>query len=160
MRKNPLAVNNSSYFKKLFFLVKKPIKKQETHLKLRLTENNQKTRSLKLIKIKLANYRITNGQLLSQRSSTYLGHFFKNNTNETSTRFLAKNPLGQNNLLFDPENLWNSFVGIKQERLSTFYLINKYPSLKYPGKFHIARNKKFKRAEYKSFHINDLIFRM
>ena len=160
MRKNPLTINELSYFKKLFFLLKKTAKKQEISLNLRLTEYKRKEKSLKLAKIKLAVYRIINGQLLSQRSSNYLGDFFKNNINEASTRFLAENPLGQNNLLFDPENLWNNFVGIKQERLSTFYLINRYPSAKYPGKFHIARSKKFKRTEYRSFHINDLIFRM
>ena len=157
---NSAILNNLSYFKRLFFLSKKTSKQQEIPINLRLIENEQKMRELRSAKIKLAGYRVINGHLLSQKSSNYLAHFFKNSINETGARFLVKNPLGQNNLLFDLENLWNSFVGIKQDRLSTFYLISRYPSAKFPGKFYIALNKKFKRAECRSFHVNDLIFRM
>lgn len=152
--------NNLTYFKKIFFLLKSRAKKQEIYINLGLSKNQQKTREMRLAKIKLAGYRVINKHLLPQKSSNYLAQFFKNNVNEANTRFLIRNPLGENNLLFDPENLWNNFVGIKQERLSTFYLISRYPSAKYPGKYHIARNKKFKRAECRSFHVNDLIFRM
>lgn len=157
MRKKPSVLNNLNYFKKLFFSLKNT---NEIHLNLRLTENGQKVKKLRLAKIKLTAHRVVNRQLLSQKSSNYLAHFFKNSVNEVDSRLLLKNPLGQNNLLFDPENLWNNFVGIKQEKLSTFYLISKYPSAKYPGMYHIARNKKFKRTNCRSFHINDLIFRM
>lgn len=157
---SPPIVNSLSRFKKLFFLKRNANKTQENPTNLRLTENEQKTRTLKLAKIKLASYRVINGHLLPQKSSNYLGHFFKNNINETNPRLFIKNPLGQNNLLSDPESLWNNFVGIKQERLSTFYLISRYRSSKFPGTYHIARGKKFKRAECRSFHISDLIFRM
>ena len=152
--------NNLSFYKKLFFSLKKVNKKQEISINLGLTSNQQKTKALRSIKIKLASYRVINQHLLFQRSSTYLAQFFKNNINETAAGFLTKNPLGQNNLLFDPENLWNNFVGVKQDRLSTFYFISRYPSAKYHGKYHIAQNKKFKRTECRSFHVNDLIFRM
>ena len=102
MRKKPSVLNNLNYFKKLFFSLKNT---NEIHLNLRLTENGQKVKKLRLAKIKLTAHRVVNRQLLSQKSSNYLGHFFKNSVNEVDSRLLLKNPLGQNNLLFDPENL-------------------------------------------------------
>ena len=155
-----LKKKNLEYFKKLFFFNCKINKKYEASQKIELSKNDRVTRMLKLTKIKLAASRLTDGRIIAQGSSNYLGHFFKNNTNEYNTRFLIKNQLGQNQLLFDPENIWNNFVGIKQERLSTFYFINRYPLAKATGKVHSARRRKFRRTEYRSFHVNDLIFRM
>lgn len=160
MPKNRLEQGKIDYFKKLFFLLRQTNKQKEIPINFSLTKNQKKTRELRIIKIKLATNLLINGQLLSQQSSNYLAHFFKNSINEVNTRFLVKSPLGQNLLLYDSENLWNNFVGIKQERLSTFYLVNRYPSKKMPGVFHMAMRKKFKRTKYRSFHINDLVFRM
>ena len=105
MDKKPAVLNNLNFFKKLFLLLKNTKKTYETPLNLRLTENGQKTKKLRLAKVKLAAHRVVNGQLLLQKSSNYLAHFFKNSVNEVDTRLLLKNPLGQNPLLFDPENL-------------------------------------------------------
>ena len=147
---------NTEYYKKLFFFKKIQTNNQDFTLKKKKSIRELK---LKKIKTKLALSKILNHPHYKQRQLNYLDHFFQANTNESTAWFLDQNKLSENLFLQNPENLWNTLLGMKQDKLSRFYLINKYPTLRKESKWHNTRTSKFRRSKYDSFHINDLVLR-
>ena len=136
-------------FKKLFFLKQKPHSSNLSSLVAKTS----------LLKIKIAASKVINYPSNWQPQVNFLDSFYCGNYTENSTTFLLSNSLFQNFFLATPENFWNTLLGMRQDKISRFYLINKYPVLKVPSKWYATRKKKFRRTPYKSFHINDLILR-